>query len=491
MRAGRAPRSARVAIVVAALGLAPRVIAQAPPPDAVESSGVVQLKEEKFLKIVGVRGEILLRTGDAGEIQFTSVKASDRSTELPAAVWFLDSGVTVGVPEGQDNPARVLDVSLPPGLEVRVDTEGASILGGALNGNLSFKGPRVSVDLRGLNGNVSIDTSAAKVRVDGINGNATIRASDTQIAVDGVHGQLTVRAVRGTMTIVSVQALEAELDTVTAKLEGIADPVQLRAKGGTLALTLARRGGDARLAGTTLRLDRCEGTLTVQSNAAAEFKDCKADLRFELEAATLKGERNTGSVEVRSSGAAVALSSLSGPTRVEGDNLKLELTRLVGDLTVKASDSAVSVVDVSGGVDVDIDGGDVSLDQAPGEIKVKSRRGDVSVTQASSPVHVEADGEHVEISWLSLAFSGKSEIRNAHGGVVVRFPPNGSARIEAESQFAEVESEFSKLVVSPDRHKAQGSVGGVAQTVVTIVAGGVVQILGGESEPSPPAEESN
>jgi len=306
-----------------------------------------------------------------------------------------------------------------------------------------------------------------------------------------VHGLLTVRAVRGTMTVISAGGLDVDLDTVTAKIEGIAEPVRIRAKRGSLGLSLARRGGEIRLSGTSLKLDQCRGDLSVESDTAVRFQDCTADLRFEGESAGLIGERNNGSVEVHARGAGIKLSGLKGPTRVEGDNLKLELTQLVGDLTVKTSDSAISVVDVSGRVDVDNDGGDVSLDQAPGEIKVRSRGGNVLVTQAASPVHVEADGERVEISWLSLAFQGKSEIRNARGGVAVRFPPNGGARIEAESQFAEVESEFPKVTVTPDRHKAQGSVGGVAQTSVTIVAGGVVEILGGDAGQLPPPDESD
>jgi DUF4097 and DUF4098 domain-containing protein YvlB len=478
-----------LALVVAA-ALAARVMAQAPPSDAVESSGAIQLTDEKVLRLVGFRGDIVFQTGTPGEIQFTSVKASDRSIELPVAVWFGESGVTLRVPEGQDNPPRALDVSVPPGLEVRVDTEDASILGGGLDGNLSFKGPRVSVDIRGLNGNVAIETSAAKVRVDGINGNATIRASDDEIVANGVHGLLTVRGVRGTATVVSAGGLDVDLDTVTSKIDGVAEPVRIRAKRGSLALSLARRGGEIRLSGTTLKLDQCGGALSVESDTAVRFQDCRADLRFEGESPGLIGERNSGSVEVHARGAGIKLSGLIGSTRVEGDNLKLELTQLVGDLTVKTSDSAISVVDVSGRVDVDNDGGNVSLEKAPGDIKVRSRGGDVVVTQAASPVHVEADGDRVEISWLSLAFQGKSEIRNARGGVAVRFPPNAGARIEAESQFAEVVSEFSKLTVTPDRHKAQGSVGGVAQTLVTIVAGGVVELLGGDAPPETPPDSN-
>jgi hypothetical protein len=255
-------------------------------------------------------------------------------------------------------------------------------------------------------------------------------------------------------------------------------------------LSRARHGGGIALAGTTLQLERCEGDFAVTSDTAVSFKDCKAALRFDGDGAALMGERNTGSVEVRTRAAAVALSDINGPTRVEGDGLDVKLERIVGDVTIKTSASGVSAIDVQGLVDVDSDGGAIVLQKPSQAVKISSRGGDVTVSQASGPIGVDADGGRVEIGWSAMSFQGKSEIRNA-GGVVVRFPSQGATRVEAESKYGLVETRLPKVVVTPDGHKAQGVVGIPGQTVVTIVAGGDIQLLGGDGVNEAPRDGDN
>lgn len=474
-------RVARLAIPLVALGLAPWAHSEATEPDATESAGAIQLTDEKVLNLVGIPGQTIFQTGDAREIQFTSVKSGDETIALPLSVWIDENGVTLKVPEGQSAASRILRITLPPGLDVKVNTEDAAIIGSGLTGKFTIKGPRVAVDIRGLNGDIVIDSADTRLRIESITGDASIRARDTQTVANTVHGLLSIRAVRGTLSANGAHGLDVDLDSLASKFEGVEDPARIRAKGGSIALALARHGGTITLAGTTLKLDRCGGLLTVESDTSVEFKDCKADLRLEGDAASLRGERNTGSIEVRSSGAAIGLANISGPLRVEGDTLDVKIERLAGDLTVRTANSALSVTDVSGVVEVDNDGGNVSLLQAPGPIKVGSRGGDVTITQATSLVVVAADGGTVDVAWVAMSFEGKSELRNSRGVVIAHFPRSGGARIDATSEFGSVESGFPKIVVSPDRHKAQGEVGSPGSALVSIVAERDVQLLGDEA----------
>lgn len=479
------------AAFVAAIGLVPGAYAGVPQLLATESVGRIELTDEKVLTLVGLRGETILSAGERGEISYTSVKADDRRTELPAAVWVDGTVLTLRAEEGQGSTPRVLEIAVPPGFDVRVDTTDATIIGSGLNANLSINGARVAVDIRGLNGKIVIDAEGTKLRVDSINGSASIKARDTEVSASAIAGLLTVRAVRGTLTVSGARGVDGELDSVTAKIDNVADPVQLQGKNGSLVLSQARHGGAITLVGTTLQLERCEGELAVTSDTAVKFKDCKAALRFDLDGAALTGERNAGSVEVRSRSAAVMLSNMTGSTKVEGDALAVTLERLVGELTINASNSQLAVTDVQGAVTVDVDRGELLLQKPLEAVKITSRGGDVKIIEARGPIQLDADSGRVDIAWSGMSFEGTSAIRNASGGVVLRFPRQGASRIEAESKYGQVESRLPNVRVTEDGRQAQGLLAYPGASVISIIAGGDVDLLVGDEAPEAPPENEN
>jgi DUF4097 and DUF4098 domain-containing protein YvlB len=485
--------SARVgAVVVAALSFLTRAEADAPQRLATEGTGRIELTDEKVLTLVGLRGQaILTGGGERGEILFTSVRADDRKTELPVAVWVDATVLTLRPAEGQDNAPRLLEITLPPGFDVRVDTTDAAIVGSGLDASLSIAGARVAVDVRGVNGKVVIDGEGTKLRLESINGSVSIKARDTEISASGIAGLLSVRAVRGTLAVATARGFDGELDSVTAKVENVDDPVKIQGRNGTLVLTQASHGGAITLVGTTLRLERCAGDLAVTSDTAVKFKDCKAALRFDGDGAALTGERNAGSVDVRTRSAAVVLQNMTGPARIEGDALDVKLEHLVGELTINASTSQLAVTDVEGAVTIDCDGGGIALQRTLEAVKIVSRGGDVKIVEARGPVQVDADSGHVEIGWSSMSFEGVSGIRNASGGVVARFPSQGASRIEVKSKFGQIESRLPNVKVAPDGHDAQGLLAFPGQCTVTIEAGGDVQLLGSDEAPEPPPENDN
>jgi hypothetical protein len=477
---------------VAALSFLTAAEADAPQLLATESTGRIELTDEKVLTLVGLRGQAILSGGgERGEILFTSVRADDRKTELPVAVSVDGTVLTLRPAEGQDNAPRLMEITLPPGFDVRVDTTDAAIVGSGLDASLSVAGARVSVDVRGLNGKVVIDGEGTKLRVESINGSVSIKARDTEISASGISGLLSVRAVRGTLAVATARGFDGELDSVTAKIENVDDPVKIQGRNGTLVLTQASQGGAITLVGTTLRLERCAGELAVTSDTAVKFMDCKAALRLDGDGAALTGERNTGSVDVRTRSAAVVLTNMTGSTRIEGDALDVKLTQLVGELTINASTSQLAVTDVQGTVTIDGDGGGILLEKTLEAVKIVSRGGDVKVLEARGPIQVDSDSGRVEIAWSAMSFDGVSGIRNASGVVVARFPSQGASRIEVESKFGQVESRLPNVKVTDDGRQAQGLLAYPGQSVVSIIAGGDVQLLGTDEAREPPPENDN
>jgi DUF4097 and DUF4098 domain-containing protein YvlB len=477
------------AVVLTACGLVPRAFAEAPQLLATESTARIEITDEKVVNLVGLRGDTILHTGPAGELVFRCGTLDDAKAELPVAVWVDGSVVTLRAAEGQGNTPRSLDITLPPGFQINADTEDAKIFGASLDANVSVKGARVAVDIRGVNGDMTIDAQATTLHIESVSGATSIRARDTEITAAGITGTLSVRAVRGKLAISGARNFEGDLEAVTSKIENVDGSMHVAARGGQIVLTQARHGAELNLAGTTLDLERCEGDIAVDWDTSVTFRACKAALRFEGSGA-LTGEGNTGSVDVRTRGAAVALSGVTGATRVQGDALDVKLERIGGDVAVTTTTSQISVTDAQGPVTIDNDGGDISVQGTVAEVKVKSRGGDVKVAEAKGAVQIDADGRRVEVAWSGLSFQGKSDIRNESGAVVVRFPGGGGTRIEAESKFGQVESSLPTVVVTPDRHKAQGLMGYPGAAVVAIVAGGDVQ-LGGAAAPDAPADNDN
>ncbi len=474
------PRAAWCAAAAVAIALRPGPARAEPERLARESSGLFELTDETTLALAGFRGQTILREGSAGGIQFSSVTADGKRSPLETDVWVDGTVVTLRPPEDTGDQPRVLDVSVPPMLTVKIETADNEIAGSGLAATILVKGPHLATNLRGITGDVVVDTDFAKIRLESIEGGATIRASDSDVDARGIVGPLSVSAARGSLTVSSVGGLNANLEGVASNVEIVNGPLEVGARAGRLSLSLARHGGSLDLAGTTLRLEHSEGTFTVETDAAVEALDCKCDLRLKGESGALHSVRNAGSVDAVAHGARVVLEDGRGSVRVGGDGLAIEVTRLQGDLAINVSSSTIAVVDARGPIDIEGDGGNISVQNPRDVVKLKSHNADVKVEDASGLVQVDADTVIVDVAWLSMGFDGTSSLKNDRGSVVARFPASGSAHIEAESQYGQVECEFATITVDSDRRKATGVIGHPGPAVVHVVSGGDARLLGPE-----------
>ncbi len=490
-RARRHAVTAAGAALAWALARSPALEAQSPEKLAEASNGVIEITDEKVVILAGLRGETILHAGNPGEIRFTSLRLDDQRTEVPLAVWVDGTELTLRAPEGKPDVPRTLDVAIPPGFDVKVDSAESAVRVGGLDANLTIKGPKLAVDARGINGNVNVDTSATKVHLESINGGASVRAKDAEIGITGVAGALAIHAARGTLVVSTARTIDGDLEEMNAKLDSVSDAIDLRTKAGQLVVLLAQRGGSLTLSGTALRLDRCDGNFGVETDAAVEIKNCKASIHVDGDGASVTGNGNTGDVDVRTRSAHVTLADVNGSTRVSGDALEAEMSRMSGSLTIASSNSQIKISDARGPLDIDADGGSVAIEKASKEIRLKSRDADVKIEKALGAIQLEADKARVEIGWSGIAFEGTSKIRNDGGPVTVHLPPQGSARIEVTAQYGRIENSLPKINVDPDQHKASGVIGYPGATLISIEAGGDVQLLAGESGGAPIAGEDN
>jgi len=155
---------------------------------------------------------------------------------------------------------------------------------------------------------------------------------------------------------------------------------------------------------------------------------------------------------------------------VSGSGLKLSL-RQIASAKIDVTTSEVVIDGVSGPLEVSGEETDLRIVNAAQEVTVRSRGGDVRILDQVGPVQVQAEGDRVEVSWATLFPAKGSLVQNDGGSVAVVLPPGAACRVEAETRYGRIESDFPGVAVGPEGTKASGALGSANQsTVIRVVA---------------------
>jgi hypothetical protein len=468
--------AALVAVVPAAADEA-RLLAE-------EAAAIVPVTGEVRVVVQGIRGDISVVPGIAGEIRFTSARPGKKEPDYPVAVW-LDGGTFRFLPcKDVPETGRVIEVHVPVEMNVIVDASDSSVLVGGITSSAEIRGERLQVKGGSPEGSFDVDVQAGTVAIEGPSRGVSIRGRDLDVHLTGTAGASYLRLTKGRARIENLGgAVDADLEGVALNVEEIGGPVSVRARGGgSVAAQGLAQGGDFSLTGAPLTLTRSRGDFTVESDGEVRFQDNKGSFHFNGLGGSVRGSGNSGLLEVKTSNAEIVLEGFLGPVRVQGDGLKLSLKDIGGELIVYATSSDIQIDGASGDLTVENTRGDVAVKGATGAIGVKTSGGDVSVLGMIGPAQVEADGRSVVVSWTSLPVKD-SLVRNDGGDVAVHFPAGGSCRVEARSKFGRVETDLPRVEILEGGSSAQGVIGNGSRQTIRVESGGDVQLLGG-----PPAQ---
>jgi hypothetical protein len=456
-------------------------------------AGVVAVNTETRVRVDGIEGQLSLARGAAGELEFRSEAIDKEGVEVPVALRTDGETFRFEPPQGRATiPAR-LSLSIPPGMRIRLELEGAKIIVLGVDGELAAVGRQLRVEAQNLLKPALFEVEGGEVKVYGATKGVTIRGRDLDVVLERISGRTDLRLKGGTAKLTGLQSgLQGDFTGTSVAIDTIIDSASARFDKGKAQITRLRDGGDFVLTGCPLRLAETGGNVSVTSDGPVQFSDCKASLHIENSAGAIVGVRHDGRLEITTHGAQVALGQIQGQLRVAGDRLDVRLEQIGATVFVVTTASSVSLDVATGAVTVENDGGDVTVKRTDGSLDLKARGGNVHLEKLRGPVTVQADGDQVDVDWEVLPSSADSKIVNDGGSVTVRFPLVGDSRVEATSR-SRIENNLSKVVVEEDGGSAQGVVGGGGSGLKTILiqAAGDVTLLGPETqETSEPSGEA-
>lgn len=435
---------------------------------------------ETRLEVRGLRGEIDVRLGKPGEIRYLASPGAP-GAEAPRVGLVRGEGRILLGPAGEGAPAEGrLEVAVPPGILVVVATSDGKVWASGLRGGLEVEGERIAFDGRGLQGGASVSVEGGSLSLLNVSGDVLVEAKEAKAELAAIEGKVLVNATGGT---VSIRAIRGDLDAAAfgaeLSVDGAQGAVTLRARGGRAVLAGLAEGATAQLEGTPLLLTNDRGDIEVHSDAAIEFRECSASLHFGALGGPVRGARNEGLLEIRSTGGgAIEISDVTGPVGIETDGGTVRLKDIATALSVLATGADLSISGARGPVVLESERGTIDISKAQGDLDVTSRGDEVRLREISGAVRVEADGPVLEVGWAGLPPDKDSSIRNAGGGATVTFGATGGAVVEAVARAGRVESEWASVVASPDGASARGTVGKGGKATVRIEAEGDVRLLG-------------
>ena len=404
-------------------------------PDSVKATGLFPLAAQSSLVIRGVPGQIVVTTKPTRELRFTS-KAKDKSgSERPIAVAFGETAVTISSPPGATLPDGILRLEAPASFSVRVEAQGGTVL----------------VD--GFAGAVGVVGNGTVVRVQALTGPLDAAVDGGSLGLSNLAGGVTVRL--GAASTFSATNLRAGLDLTsrdaTFKVQGLTGALRLDARGGSGELTGLATGGELRLSESPLRLTGGKGDLTVTSDAAIEFTNMTAAMRFELDGGSLRGKGNQGTVRVRARRAEIKLEGITGE------------------------------------VDLDTTGAGVVVQKNTGPVTAVVFGGDAQLLELQGAVHLDIGGGNADVGWAAIAGDKDSLLKSNNGDLTVRFPANASCRVTARSTSGHITSDLPTIKVPADATEIHGALGQGQQPQIEIEAEGNVHLTAGAKSPAAPS----
>ena len=451
-RIGSAPTVGALAILAL---FASGVATQTPAvkPDTVKAIGLFPVSSETSLVIRGVPGQIVVTTKPTRELHFTS-RAKDKSgSERPIAVVFSETTVTMSPPPGATLSEGILRVEAPASFSVRVEAQGGTVVVDGFAGAVGIVGNGTVVRAQALMGTLDASVEKGSLSLTNLGGGVTARL--------GAESTLSATNLRAGLDLNSQDA--------TFKVQGLAGACRLEAHGGSGELSGLAAGGDLRLSESALRLTGGKGDVTVTSDAAVEFSNMTASMRFEMDGGTLRGKGNQGPVEVRARRTDVNLDGIVGALRVEGEGLK---TKLVG---------------ISGELNLNVTRGNVLLQRTSGPLNAVIFAGDAQLFELQGAVRLDIEGGNAELSWTAITGDKDSLLENRGGDITVRFPANASCRVTAKAKSGRITSDIPSIKVPADATEAQGALGQGKGPVIAIEADGNIHLSAGAKSPAAPS----
>ncbi len=440
-------------------------------------AGIVEIDGQQRLRLEGLQGNLSLRLGRAGEMQYMARALDNRRAEHPVALWLHGSVLQLEPVAGMEDQRLLVEIVVPPELDVHVNAAGSILNVSSLMSGIAVEGHDLELRMSGMADSCELELTGGTARIEASDGDIELRGSGVEATLRQLGGALILTAVNSRIELGMLRStVEADLQRSKLVADQVQGQVQVKAEGGEVKLHGLRRGAELQLSECPLTLGDIEGGIRVNTDEAVQFEDLKSELWVSGYGAGVRGSGNLGGVHVDTSSATISLESIGGAVEVEGSDLRVQLKDLKADASVRTSMSHILAENCTAALDIENDYGDVVVNKMEGELKIKSSQGDVTVTGLSGPVDLQADGLMVEVAWTMLPKEGDSTIANEDGAIHLRLPTGGNGRLEAASRYGRVDSLIPEVRASDDGKYAAGMIGRGREPVIRVKAGGDIII---------------
>ena len=437
------------------------------------SGGIIALAGESRILVRNLQGNLTLRVGKPGELRYMCRSLDNRREERSVELWLRDKTFVLEAPEALRDTAAILELAVPPELDVEVEIHDSRVLAQGLYGALTLRGTNVQFDGRALVGSVEVELEGGKATIIGAEQGVTLEGRDLEVRLVELGGPLYLSLASSSALVEeALDTAELDLDQCSFRASVIQGRVAASTRGGKLELDQIRRGAELRLNGTPLVLSASRGFVLVETDAEVEFQEHQGKLQVDSYGAAVRGSGITGPLTIQTDNTEVHVEKLGGPTTIQGDGLDVVVREVKGNLTIDVISSKVEVDQAQGPVDVKNEFGDVVIRNVTTPVQVNSRNGNVAVTEATGPLQIKADGPEVLVRWALLAREKDSLIENPGGDIRMLFPSQAACRVEARAPYGRIESRVPGVQVADDAKSASGVLRRMPRPTVQIVAGG-------------------
>ncbi|HVF39069.1 MAG TPA: DUF4097 family beta strand repeat-containing protein [Gemmatimonadaceae bacterium] len=224
-----------------------------------------------------------------------------------------------------------------------------------------------------------------------------------------------------------------------------------RASGDEITFEVLRDGSNVTICAISRRTRRCD----------AEGYDIRSD----------NNDRTTGRADFTVSlprGVRLLAATGNGDIHIRNAGSEVDASSGNGD---------VSVLKAGGRVNASSGNGEVQVQDAGGRVRASTGNGDVTVSTSAGPVSASSGNGRIDVRMATLPADGDMSFTTGNGSVILSFPSNLSAVIDANVAFKNLDTDFPMSLPSRwNSSRIQGTIGNGGRRIRISTGNGRVSI---------------
>ncbi|HVR28312.1 MAG TPA: DUF4097 family beta strand repeat-containing protein [Thermoanaerobaculia bacterium] len=207
--------------------------------------------------------------------------------------------------------------------------------------------------------------------------------------------------------------------------------------------------------------------------------------RFTVDVVTSGGavavEDLDGPVTARTSGGSIHLAAVGGPVVASTSGGSIRLASSAGDADLRTSGGSIAIGEVEGTVRARTSGGSIVIERAAGAVTATTSGGSIEIAEVRGPIDASTSGGSVR-AYLSEPPGADSRLRTSGGGITVHLDQGIGIDLDARAS-GRVSSDFAVASGSGARRgwrddgELVGAINGGGPALVLRTSGGSIRVL--------------